>query len=125
MEKGKVLKKFWTKHSKEISKKLLYYTETDFADLDSSYWNSSLKKLGLKSWFHSEDAYNEGDELSEDLLAIVNFFVAKNNGRRASEKKKKNELELLIEEKKRLEDTPDEEEYTRSPKVLKMCKKCC
>ena len=47
-----------------------------------------FEKTGVKIVVSCEDAYNEGDELSEDLLAIVNFFVAKNNGRRASEKRR-------------------------------------
>jgi len=50
--RGKVLKPFWTTHSKEISKKLWLPTRTDYADLDTTSYNMSLKKHQvLKSWF--------------------------------------------------------------------------
>lgn len=50
--RGKVLKLFWTTHSKTISKKLWLPTKTDCADLDMTSYNMSLKKHQvLKSWF--------------------------------------------------------------------------
>lgn len=50
--RGKVLKPFWTTRLKEISKKLWLPTKTDYADLDTTSYNMSLKKHRvLKSWF--------------------------------------------------------------------------
>lgn len=43
------------------------------------------KKHATKISIHNQAASTEGtDELAEDLLAIVNFFVARSNGRRAA-----------------------------------------
>lgn len=49
--KGKVSVPFWNKYTKALSKKLWLPTKTDCVDLDSNWWNGSLKNLGQNSWF--------------------------------------------------------------------------
>lgn len=51
ISKGKDLKPFWTEFTQEMSQKLLSCTKIDCVDLDMNLWNTSAKKLGLKSWF--------------------------------------------------------------------------
>lgn len=50
-----------------------------------------FQKYKVRLTIHSqlETTQTETNELAEDLLAVANFFVARNNGQRASEKKRK------------------------------------
>lgn len=49
--KEKGFKPFWNYASHKLSTKLWLPTKTDCVDLESNYWNSSLKSQGLNSWF--------------------------------------------------------------------------
>lgn len=51
-----------------------------------------FKRHEVRIVVHSGDQGGPEEELSEDLLAIVNFFVARNNGRRSSNQRKKRRL---------------------------------
>jgi len=46
----------------------------------------------------SDDLHGTSEELSDDLLAIVTVFVARNNGRRAAENRRKRKLQAQTEE---------------------------
>src|SRR5690606_13529125 len=48
---AKVSCPFWNRYTMELSKKLWLPTKTDCVDLDSNWWNGSLKNLGRNSWF--------------------------------------------------------------------------
>lgn len=47
-------------------------------------------KAGTKIVVHSKgEAASDSEELAQDLLAVCNYFVAKNNGRRAAQNRKR------------------------------------
>lgn len=47
------------------------------------------KRFEVRLVVHNREETGSDRELSEDLLAIVNFFVARNNGRRAGQNRKR------------------------------------
>lgn len=49
--KEKVCLPFWTKRSTDWSKRLLSCTKIACVDMESKFWNLSLKNLGQNSWF--------------------------------------------------------------------------
>lgn len=49
--KERVLSPFWTWSTKTWSQRLWSCTKTGCADLESTWWNTSSKKLALNSWF--------------------------------------------------------------------------
>lgn len=64
--RGKVLKPFWTRQSKKISKKLWLPIKTDCADLDLTSYNIYSKKpRTLKSWFSMKKSKLQEKNLSK------------------------------------------------------------
>lgn len=47
------------------------------------------KRFEVRLLVHNREETSSEQELSEDLLAIINFFVARNNGRRAGRNRKR------------------------------------
>ena len=76
---------FWTKSKKEASRKLWSPTETDWLVSESTFLKVPSKKHGtILDVVSKQQTDHQGtqEELGQDLLALCNYFVAKNNGRR-------------------------------------------
>jgi putative resolvase len=52
-------------------------------------FESLCKRFEVRIVVHNREETGSDRELSEDLLAIINFFVARNNGRRAGQNRKR------------------------------------
>ena len=51
------------------------------------------KRFEVRLVVHHREETGSEQELSEDLLAIINFFVARNNGRRSGQNRKRRRLQ--------------------------------
>ena len=80
---------FWSEFAKDTSAKLLSYTGTDYAALDSSSWSGSLARLARGSWFtvkiQQPRAPQNSPKISSPLLPSLSRSITDSAARKIAE----------------------------------------